>query len=276
MGETKWEKGVETASCDILRFPAVSWGFLQFSAVFRSSKPLTLQIKDQICKNLQQSSTSCRFSLLVAPIQCCPIYLSCTVRKTCNIGGSFSTYCRRKQNIDPKSCRGIAIQLHIYFLSGGFSFRKPHSELREWPLCKFGWVGARWATPWSTTGGGDGSRCRRSWKGQLKEGQPAWEFLRGFGVSEGVFEGVSERTPADLSEEPWYWRTSHTMSQRSLGVRLLSEIPSECHFPLRVAGPVAPNRVATWNSNKSQPLSECGFACGLKTETCQFSNISSC
>ena len=31
MGETTWEKGVETASCD-LRFPAVSCGFLQFSA----------------------------------------------------------------------------------------------------------------------------------------------------------------------------------------------------------------------------------------------------
>ena len=40
MGETKWEKRVETVSCDFLRFPAV----------FCGSKPLTLQIKDQICK----------------------------------------------------------------------------------------------------------------------------------------------------------------------------------------------------------------------------------
>ena len=33
MGETKWEKGVETASCDFLRFRAVCCGVLQFSAV---------------------------------------------------------------------------------------------------------------------------------------------------------------------------------------------------------------------------------------------------
>ena len=57
MGETKWEKGVETASCDFLQFPAVSCG----------SKPLTLQIKDQICKYLRESSANCRFSLLVSP-----------------------------------------------------------------------------------------------------------------------------------------------------------------------------------------------------------------
>ena len=38
---------------DFLRFPAVSCG----------SKPLTLQIKDQICQSLRKSSTSCRFSL---------------------------------------------------------------------------------------------------------------------------------------------------------------------------------------------------------------------
>ena len=61
MGETKWEKGVETASCDFLWFSAFACGFLQL--VFCSSKPLTLQIKDQICKNLRKSSTSCRFSL---------------------------------------------------------------------------------------------------------------------------------------------------------------------------------------------------------------------
>ena len=44
MGETKWEKGVEIASCDFLRFPAVSYG----------SKPPALQIKEP--KNLQKSA----------------------------------------------------------------------------------------------------------------------------------------------------------------------------------------------------------------------------
>ena len=51
MGETKWEKGFETASCDFLRFPVV----------FCGSKPLTLQIKDQsakICENLLQAAVS--------------------------------------------------------------------------------------------------------------------------------------------------------------------------------------------------------------------------
>ena len=67
MGETKWEKGVETASCDFLR----SCGFLRFSAVFCGSKLLTLQIKDQICKkiceNLRQTAVSPFWSLPLSP-----------------------------------------------------------------------------------------------------------------------------------------------------------------------------------------------------------------
>ena len=33
MGETKWEKGIEIASCDFLRFPAVSCSFAQIAAL---------------------------------------------------------------------------------------------------------------------------------------------------------------------------------------------------------------------------------------------------
>ena len=64
-----------------------------------------------------------------------------------------------------------------------------------------------------------------------------WEVLRGFGVSEGVSERVSETT---------YIGEVVTMH--------LSETLSECHFPLRAVGLVAPNRVAPWNSYNSDIL----------------------
>ena len=67
-------------------------------------------------------------------------------------------------------------------------------------------------------------------KKKIKEGQRAREVLRGLGVFEGISERVSERT---------LWGPLRGPSQRPV-----SEPVSECHFPLTVAGPVAPNRVA--------------------------------
>ena len=70
MGETQWEKGVETASCVFLRFPAV----------FCGSKPLTLQLKDQICKNLRKAKVFDKLPFL-------PFSLSqIAVRQACHEG----------------------------------------------------------------------------------------------------------------------------------------------------------------------------------------------
>ena len=58
MGETKWEKGAETACCDFLRFPAVSCGFLQFSAA-PNHLPCRSRTKSaKICENLRQAAVS--------------------------------------------------------------------------------------------------------------------------------------------------------------------------------------------------------------------------
>ena len=58
VGETKWEKGVETASCDFLRFPAISCGFLQFSAT-PNHLPCKSRTKSaKLCENLRQAAVS--------------------------------------------------------------------------------------------------------------------------------------------------------------------------------------------------------------------------
>ena len=43
MGETKWDKGVETASCDFLRFPAVSCSFLRLQTTYFADQGPNLQ-----------------------------------------------------------------------------------------------------------------------------------------------------------------------------------------------------------------------------------------
>ena len=58
MGETKWEKGVETASCDFLRFLAVSCGFLQFSAAPNHLPGRSRTKSSKICENLRQAAVS--------------------------------------------------------------------------------------------------------------------------------------------------------------------------------------------------------------------------
>ena len=42
----------------------------------------------------------------------------------------------------------------------------------------------------------------------------------------------------------------------------------ECHFPLRAAGPAAPNRVAPWNSYKNSALPRC-FVFWKKARICK-------
>ena len=55
---TKWEKGVETASCDFLQFPAVFCCFLQFFAA-TSHIPCRSRTKSaKICENLRQAAVS--------------------------------------------------------------------------------------------------------------------------------------------------------------------------------------------------------------------------
>ena len=99
MGETKWEKGVEIASCDFLRFPAVF-----------GSKPLPLRIKDQICKNLRKSSTSCRFSLLVSPPKNSDHAIDCDVQVELQISRAIGK---------PESCDQMAIGHQKTALSEG-------------------------------------------------------------------------------------------------------------------------------------------------------------
>ena len=72
----------------------------------------------------------------------------------------------------------------------------------------------------------------------------AWEVLRGFGVPEGVSKRVSERTPCAGE------LVTACASQRSPGSlsAILSELLRECNSPLRAAGPVSPNHVASRNS----------------------------
>ena len=43
MGDTKWEKGVETASCDFLRFPAVFCSFLRLQTTYLADQGSNLQ-----------------------------------------------------------------------------------------------------------------------------------------------------------------------------------------------------------------------------------------
>ena len=49
MGETKWEKGVETASCD---FPAVSCGFLRLQTTYLADHGPNLQKSARIFDKL--------------------------------------------------------------------------------------------------------------------------------------------------------------------------------------------------------------------------------
>ena len=106
--------------------------------------------------------------------------------------------------------------------------QKVRSRLKISIEIKFFWS----LGPLSNLYGADGKR-------RQEQGQQASEVLRGFGVS----ERVSERPPEDLWEDPLHWRTGQRMhlfevSRRPLGA--LSEPLSECHVPLRAAGPVAP------------------------------------
>ena len=94
---------------------------------------------------------------------------------------------------------------------------------------------------------------RRSFKGQHDWGQQAWEVLRGKSASERVPERTSERDGfrafQSFSE---VFRGFQRFSEIFRGFqrffrgfsKALSETLSECHFPLRAAGRVAPNRVA--------------------------------
>ena len=52
MGETKWEKGVETASCDFLRFPAVSCSFLRLQTTYLADQGPNLQKSAKIFDKL--------------------------------------------------------------------------------------------------------------------------------------------------------------------------------------------------------------------------------
>ena len=71
MGETKWEKGVETASCYFLRFPAVSCGFLQFSAAPNHLPCRSRTRSAKICENLRQAAVSPFQSLPFSVAQVC-------------------------------------------------------------------------------------------------------------------------------------------------------------------------------------------------------------
>ena len=90
------------------------------------------------------------------------------------------------------------------------------------------------------------STSRRKIKGHHDQGQQAREALRGKSASERFSERVSEREGFRGVQ-----RFLEVLRgfQRFLGVfrgfsKALSETLSECHFPLRVVGRVAPNRVA--------------------------------
>ena len=52
LGETKWEKGVETAPCDSLRFPAVSCGFLRLQTTYLADQRPNLQKSAKIFDKL--------------------------------------------------------------------------------------------------------------------------------------------------------------------------------------------------------------------------------
>ena len=52
MGESKWEKGVETASSDFLRFPAVSCGFLRLQTTYLANQGPNLQKSAKIFDKL--------------------------------------------------------------------------------------------------------------------------------------------------------------------------------------------------------------------------------
>ena len=52
MGETKWEKGVETASCDFLRFPALFCDFLRLQTTYLADQGPNLQKSAKIFDKL--------------------------------------------------------------------------------------------------------------------------------------------------------------------------------------------------------------------------------
>ena len=80
-------------------------------------------------------------------------------------------------------------------------------------------------------------------RGNRNRGQQACEVLRGKPASERVSESVSDRGGFQRFSE--VFRGFERFSEVFRGFsEALSEPLSECHFPLRVADPVAPNRVA--------------------------------
>ena len=109
-----------------------------------------------------------------------------------------------------------------------------------------------------------GNRPERFWEGNL----PLRGSLRG--PLRGMVSELFRAFQRFLEVFRGFQRFSEVFRGFS---KALSETLSECHFPLRVAGRVAPSRVAPWNSCKTTGLAEAQpvqLAPGLlNSETCK-------